>query len=78
MDRKYFFFDIDGTLLVGEPGRQYVPDSAKETLKKDECREKGFAWGFSPDDAIKEKASYVTTDAADDGIYNACSHFGWI
>ena len=44
----------------------------------DECREKGFARGFSPDDAIKEKASYVTTDAADDGIYNACSHFGWI
>ena len=257
MSRKYFFFDIDGTLLVGKPGSQYVPDSAKEALKKleenghfvaiatgrsyalsvdimrdfglknmvsdggngitiddkligikpldrdaclaliDECEKKGFAWGFSPDNSkrrlvpdrrfidetndvymesvvvdglnprdydefykvyiachepdemkletlsnlpwcryhdefffveptdksvgieqmmkelgapiedvvvfgdglndltmfrdcwtsiamgnadeiIKEKAAYVTTDAADDGIYNACKHFGWI
>lgn len=255
--KKYFFFDIDGTLLVGEPGKQYVPDSTREALRKleenghfvaiatgrsyamsvdvmhsfglknmvsdggngitiddklveilpldrdacialiDECEEKGFAWGFSPDntrrrlvpdrrlinethdvymesvvvdglnprdydtfykvyvacvepdeqklttlarlpwcryhkeyffvepidksvgivrmmkeldaplkdvvvfgdgrndltmfqdrwtsiamgngdDVIKEKATYVTTDAADDGIFNACRYFGWV
>ena len=29
-------------------------------------------------DELKEKATYITTDASDDGIYNACKHFGWI
>lgn len=29
-------------------------------------------------DALKAKATYVTSDAADDGIYRACVHFGWI
>ena len=24
MDKKYFFFDIDGTLAVGMPGNQYI------------------------------------------------------
>ena len=32
--KKYFFFDIDETLLVGGYGNQYVPDSAKEALRK--------------------------------------------
>ncbi|WP_050637033.1 HAD-IIB family hydrolase [Candidatus Stoquefichus sp. SB1] len=256
-NKKYFFFDIDGTLAVGTPGDQYVPESAKLALKKleeqghflaiatgrsyamakdhmkelgfenmvsdggngitingklveikpldydkcialiDECKEKGFIWAISPDnetrrlapddrfydfthdiymdtvvkedldprdydeiykvyvacyspeeqqlealkdlpwcrfhkeylfvepgdksigikaivdhfggdysdvvvfgdekndlsmftdewtsiamgnaiDALKEKATYITTDADDDGIYNACKHFGWI
>lgn len=27
---------------------------------------------------LKEKADYVTTDNAHDGIFNACRHFGWI
>ena len=27
---------------------------------------------------LKEKASYVTDANVDDGIYNACKHFGWI
>lgn len=27
---------------------------------------------------LKEIADYVTTDSDDDGIYNACVHFGWI
>lgn len=31
--KKYFFFDIDGTLAVGNPGR-YIPESAKNTIKK--------------------------------------------
>ena len=25
MKRKFFFFDIDGTLAVGVPGKQYIP-----------------------------------------------------
>lgn len=29
-------------------------------------------------DEVKEKAIYVTTDVDEDGIYNACKHFGWI
>ena len=29
-------------------------------------------------DALKEKADYVTDKNIDDGIYNACKHFGWI
>ncbi len=27
---------------------------------------------------LKERARYITTDADEDGIYNACRHFGWI
>lgn len=27
---------------------------------------------------LKQKATYVTKDAKDDGIYYACKHFGWI
>lgn len=34
MKKKYFFFDIDGTLAVGQPGKQYIPDSTKKALKK--------------------------------------------
>lgn len=30
MDKKFFFFDIDGTLAVGTPGRQYIPESTKK------------------------------------------------
>ena len=29
MKRKFFFFDIDGTLAVGVPGKQYIPESTK-------------------------------------------------
>lgn len=29
-------------------------------------------------DELKKKATYVTTDADKDGIYNACVHYGWI
>ena len=32
--KKYFFFDIDGTLLTGVPGNQYAPASAMAALKK--------------------------------------------
>lgn len=27
---------------------------------------------------LKDRADYVTTDINDDGIWNACAHFGWI
>lgn len=39
MKRKYFFFDIDGTLAVGSPERQYVPESTTKTIK--ELQDKG-------------------------------------
>ena len=29
-------------------------------------------------DELKERATYITSDADKDGIYNACKHFGWI
>ena len=34
MDKKYFFFDIDGTLAYGISGHKVVPESAKYTLAK--------------------------------------------
>lgn len=34
MRRKYFFFDIDGTLTVGTPGNHYIPESTKETVSR--------------------------------------------
>ena len=33
MQKKFIFFDIDGTLAVGTPGNQYIPDSAKEAIR---------------------------------------------
>ena len=33
MKRKFFFFDIDGTLTVGSPGK-YIPESCKLAIKK--------------------------------------------
>ncbi len=39
MNKKYFFFDIDGTLAVGTPGDQYIPESTKRTLRQ--LKEKG-------------------------------------
>ena len=116
MNRKYFFFDIDGTLAVGTPGDQYIPESAQYALKQleaeghfiaiatgrsyamahdymqklgfhnmvsdggngltiddqllgiepldyqlcldliDECKEKGFIWAFSPDNKTRRLA----------------------
>lgn len=29
-------------------------------------------------DVLKKRAKYITTRADEDGIYNACRHFGWI
>lgn len=33
MSKKYFFFDIDGTLAVGSPGK-YIPESTKVAIEK--------------------------------------------
>ena len=38
MNRKYFFFDIDGTLAVGTPGDQYIPKSTQYALKQLEAQ----------------------------------------
>ena len=34
MNKRFFFFDIDGTLAVGTPGQQYIPESTKIALQK--------------------------------------------
>ena len=34
MHKKYFFFDIDGTLTYGEPGQRVPPESAKYAIRK--------------------------------------------
>ena len=36
MSKKYFFFDIDGTLTISNPRTKkvFVPESARRTLKK--------------------------------------------
>lgn len=34
MAKKYFFFDIDGTLTYGQPGQRIPPESAKYVVKK--------------------------------------------
>lgn len=34
MRKRYLFFDIDGTLLAGGYEHSYVPDSARETLRR--------------------------------------------
>lgn len=39
MRKRYFFFDIDGTLAAGPVGGRYVPDSAKHAL--DELSRRG-------------------------------------
>lgn len=43
------------------------------------CDDRWFsvALGTGPDE-LKQKASYVTDNSVDDGIYNACKKFGWI
>ena len=34
MERKYFFFDIDGTLAAGEMRNQFIPESTKRALEE--------------------------------------------
>ena len=36
-----------------------------------------IAMGSGPD-ILKEKADYVTKSSVEDGVYEACKHFGWI
>ena len=34
MNKKYFFFDIDGTLAYGQPGQRIPPESAKIAVRR--------------------------------------------
>lgn len=83
-----------GTLLVEptakEKGIQYIMQ--KYSLTNDQIVVFGDGMNdrsmFRPEwmsvamgnakDELKAKARYVTTRADEDGIYNACKHFGWI
>ena len=60
MNRKYFFFDIDGTLAVGTPGDQYIPESTQYTLKQLEAEGHFIAI------ATGRSCLLYTSDAADD------------
>ena len=62
-DRRYVFFDIDGTLAVGTSGTQYIPDSAV-AMAKDYRRRPGFAnmvsdggYGITVDGTLRELRS---------------------
>ena len=41
------------------------------------CAGCGIAMG-NGEDAAKQAADYITTPIGEDGIYQACRHFGWI
>ena len=70
MERKFFFFDIDGTLTAGDPyGDVYLPDSTKLAL--DELRKNGhflaIATGRSYAMAHELMEMYGFTNMVSDG-----------
>lgn len=65
---EYFNGDLKDVVVFGD-GRNDLSMFRKEWTS--------IAMGNACDE-LKEKADYITSDAADDGIYNACKHFGWI
>ena len=89
MEKKYFFFDIDGTLTDRSTG-EIVP-SAREALNR--LEENGHFVAIATGRAhykarkftesngcqdLKDIASYVTDTNVNDGIKKACEHFKWI
>lgn len=70
-NRKYLFFDIDGTLAVGTPGRQYVPDSTKRALR--ELRQAGHFLSIATGRAHAMAVDYMR----ELGFENMVSDGGW-
>ena len=88
MEKKYFFFDIDGTLTDRSTG-QIVPSAAEAVRKLKEAghfvsiatgracyKADRFRRGNGCDE-LKAKADYVAAENVDDGIYKACEENGW-
>ncbi len=65
---NYFHGDLKDVVCFGD-GFNDV-----DLFKKAAC---GIAMGNSIPE-LKAVATYITTDADNDGIYKACKHFGWI
>ncbi len=65
---EYLHGDIKDVVVFGDGENDLV-------MFKDEWT--SIAMGNGTDD-LKEKASFVTKESIDDGIYYACQHFGWI
>lgn len=70
-DRKFLFFDIDGTLAVGTPGNQYIPKSTKLALEK--LREEGHFLSIATG-----RAHAMAVDCMHElGFRNMVSDGGW-
>lgn len=70
-DRKYLFFDIDGTLASGVPGKQHVPASTEFALKK--LREAGHFLAIATGRAHAMAVDYMH----ELGFENMVSDGGW-
>ena len=65
---EYYGMDISQTVAFGDSMNDYEIVQAAGT---------GIAMGNSVQ-KLKDTADYVTDDSAQDGVWKACRHFGWI
>ncbi len=65
---EYYGMDISQTVAFGDSMNDYEIVQAAGT---------GIAMGNSVQ-KLKDTADYVTDDIAQDGVWKACRHFGWI
>ena len=72
MSKKFFFFDIDGTLAVGMPGKQYIPESTIQAVHA--AREKGNLCFLCTGRSKAEIYSHIL-DVGFDGIIGAGGGF---
>ena len=77
MNRKFFFFDIDGTLAVGTPGRQYIPESTKKAIRmlKEQGHFVAIATGRSYAMAVGHMRSLGFENMVSDGHEKFCREF---
>jgi len=75
MDKKYFFFDIDGTLIPGS-GNRYVPENTRQALEQ--LRRKGhflsLATGRARCMALEQMHALGFENMVSDGGYGVTLH----